>query len=593
MNYGILIIGVILFVVLIVVYAISSSNGNLNKIKAKTVGDGQYGTSRWATAKEVAKKFIYVPFRPEQWRKGENLPKNPGIIVGSNPERRSAIVDTSDSHTLLISTTGGGKTTCFLYPNMEYACACGLSFLSTDTKGDIPLNYAGISEKYYGYTPYVIDLRYPAHSHGNNMLHLVNKYNDLYEATENITYKARAERYAKITARTIVHMKGFADGGQNAFFYDAAEGLIASMILLVSELCDDKERHIVSVFKLIQELLEIDPSTVIKAAPGQTPPKPKNYFEQLMQFLPSDHKAKWLSGAALSSPTQSMASVMSTAMSRLLSFIDSELEQIICFNSDVDAEQFCHDKVSVFIVFPENDAPKHFMVSLFVKQLYDECLEVANANHNTLKKRVVFFEDEFGTMPPFDDVESMFSAGRSRGLLQVPMIQNFSQLNKHYGKDSSNIIKENCQNVVFGGLTPISETAEELSKSLGYQTVMSGSVSSNSRNGTRSNSTNYQMTRKPLMSADEIKTMPFGHWVVNKTGMYPFQTTISRYDKWGIELDTPYEIAENHMKQVYYADRISLMEAVKHKYGNRKNTYYAPPEENEKHNKKVISKDYL
>lgn len=52
-------------------------------------------------------------------------------------------------------------------------------FFSTDTKGDVMRNYATIA-KYYGYKISVIDLRNPTRSNGNNLLHLVNKYYDLY-----------------------------------------------------------------------------------------------------------------------------------------------------------------------------------------------------------------------------------------------------------------------------------------------------------------------------------------------------------------------------------------------------------------------------
>ena len=42
---------------------------NLNNIKAKTVGDGQHGTARWATKAEIRKTYRHVPFTPEKWRK--------------------------------------------------------------------------------------------------------------------------------------------------------------------------------------------------------------------------------------------------------------------------------------------------------------------------------------------------------------------------------------------------------------------------------------------------------------------------------------------------------------------------------------------
>jgi type IV secretion system protein VirD4 len=132
-----------------------------------------------------------------------------------------------------------------------------MSFMSTDTKGDIMRNYGSIASKYYGYNISVIDLRNPMRSHGNNFLHLVNKYMDKYAETNEIQYKAKAEKYAKIIAKTII-LSGMESGnfGQNSYFYDAAEGLLTSSILLVAEFCEPQERHIVSVFKIIQELLE-------------------------------------------------------------------------------------------------------------------------------------------------------------------------------------------------------------------------------------------------------------------------------------------------------------------------------------------------
>ena len=111
---------------------------------------------------------------------------------------------------------------------------------------------------------------------------------DLYQSEKKLLYKAKAEKYAKIIAKTII-LSGMdaASFGQNAYFYDAAQGLLTATILLVAEFCEPQKRHIVSVFKIIQELL----------APSNK--KGNNQFQQLMEMLPNDHKAKWFAGAAL------------------------------------------------------------------------------------------------------------------------------------------------------------------------------------------------------------------------------------------------------------------------------------------------------
>lgn len=196
---------------------------NLDGIKSKTVGDGQYGTARFATEQEIRKTFFSVVFEPEEWRKGNHLPQEQGIIVGSKTShgKINALVDTGDVHLLMIGAAGVGKTAHFLYPNLEYACASGMSFLCTDTKGDLYRNYAGIAKKYYSYNISVLDLRNPTRSDSFNILTMVNKYMDLWKKSPQVlSYKAKAEKYAKITAKTIIYSGGgdASSYGQNAFF---------------------------------------------------------------------------------------------------------------------------------------------------------------------------------------------------------------------------------------------------------------------------------------------------------------------------------------------------------------------------------------
>lgn len=331
-------------------------------------------------------------------------------------------------------------------------------------------------------------------------------------------YKARCEKYAKIISKTII-LSGMdaASFGQNAYFYDAAEGLLTATILLVAEFCKPEQRHIVSVFKIIQELL---------APSGK---KGKNQFQQLMELLPNDHKAKWFAGAALNTAEQSMASVMSTALSRLNAFLDSELEQILCFDTEIDAEKFCNEKSALFIIMPEENPATFFMISLIIQQLYREILAVADENGGKLKNRCVFFCDEYGTLPKIESAEMMFSASRSRRLQIVPIIQSFSQLEKNYGKEGAEIIVDNTQLTIFGGFAPQSTSAETLSKALGSRTVMSGSVSRSKNDPSES----LQMIERPLMTPDELKSMPKGQFVVMKTGFYPMKVKLKLFFKWG------------------------------------------------------------
>ena len=406
----------------------------------------------------------------------------------------------------------------------------------------------------YGYSISVIDLRNPTRSNGNNLLHLVNKYMDLYQLQpDTLVYRAKAEKYAKIIAKTII-LSGMdaASFGQNAFFYDAAEGLLTATILLVAEFCEHGKRHIVSVFKIIQELL----------APSQK--KGKNQFQQLMEMLPDNHKAKWFAGAALNTAEQSMASVMSTALSRLNSFLDSELEQLLCFDTEIDAEKFCNEKSAIFVIMPEENPNTFFLISLIIQQLYREILAVADEQGGKLKNRCVFFCDEFGTLPKIESAEMMFSASRSRRLQIVPIIQSFAQLEKNYGKEGAEIIVDNTQLTLFGGFAPNSSSAEVLSKALGSRTVMSGSVSRSKSEPSQS----LQMIERPLLTPDELKSMPKGQFVVMKTGVHPMRVKLKLFYQWGIRFDesNSYTVKDNGSRKVEYAEKKEILDGIVKKY---------------------------
>ncbi|WP_416385631.1 type IV secretory system conjugative DNA transfer family protein [Anaerotignum lactatifermentans] len=598
-------------------------------IKSKTVGDGQHGSASFATPKEMDKFFKRVNYTPTAWRinNPESLPQ--GIIIGCNitkiwkKKKVTAVVDEGDVHALMIGAAGVGKTAKFLYPNIEYCCASGMSFVTSDTKGDLLRSYAPIAKKYYGYDISVLDLRNPTQSDGFNMLHMVNRYMDDYLQTDSLVSKAKAEKYAKIISKTIMNSGGFdsANAGQNAFFYDSAEGLITSVILVISEFCSPyallplqrqnkkeaiekrlkyienmrnfcienkvtflpqkdsarkeaetaeivilfkpqkendgepethhgEERHIISVFKLIQDLL------------GPSEVKGKSQFKLLMELLPEEHKARWMSGAALNTSEQAMASVLSTALSRLNAFLDSEIEQLLCFETKINTESFCKQKSAVFLIMPEEDDSKYFLISLIVQQLYREMLSIADEMGGKLPNRVMFFLDEFGTLPAIKSAEMMFSASRSRRISFVPIIQSLAQLEKNYGKEGKDIIIDNCQICIYGGFAPNSEAADVLSKILGERTVMTGSVSQG-----KDKSKSLQMTGRPLMTADELKVMPKDTFIVTRTGVKPMKTILKLFFEWGIQLNEKYALRQPVVRKVCYADKKEIRSAIIKKYG--------------------------
>jgi len=168
------------------------------------------------------------------------------------------------------------------------------------------------------------------------------------------------------------------------------------------------------------------------------------------------------------------------------------------------------------------------------------------------------------SLPKIESAEMMFSASRSRRLQIVPIIQSFAQLEKNYGKEGAEIIVDNTQDTIFGGFAPNSSSAETLSKALGSRTVMSGSVSRSKNDPSQS----LQMIERPLLTPDELKSLPKGDFIVMKTGVHPMRVHLKLFFKWGIEFDDehPYAVADQGNREVKYADKKEIQDGILEKY---------------------------
>lgn len=537
-----------LFVIIVfIIFAVKAPSINS---KARKVGDGQHGSARWITKREKNKAFLRIKYDVKSWRKGKNLPsaEQAGIIVDMKKRfgKITAYVEHQDIHVGMYAGTGAGKTSFFLYPNIEFACACGMSFFTTDTKGDLYRNSGYVAQKYYGYNISILDLRNPIISSGNNILSQVNKYMDLSRnmelpEVERIKAAANCEKYAHLTADNIINSDKDNNYGANKYFYDAAKSLLTSVILLVSEFGKGNERHIASVFTLLTELLEYVPYGNSR----------EMRFNGLLRMLPTEHRAKLFATTAIAGADQSKLSVVTTALSKLTSFIDTENEQMLCFENDINIERFCTEKSAIFVVLPEEDPTKYFLVSLLTQQFYRECLIYADKNGGKLAKRALFFMDEIGTVPKISSFTMMFSAARSRNLIFIPILQAPSQLEDTYGEKSAETINANLGCVIYGGFSPEGKLAAELSKSLGNMTVSTNTVSRTPMKLIESN-IQSSMTGKPLISESALRLFKTGEFIVRRTGYHPFRSRFKLFTEWGISFPEQYDPEIKQLRKVSY-----------------------------------------
>ena len=92
---------------------------------------------------------------------------------------------------------------------------------------------------------------------------------------------------------------------------------------------------------------------------------------------------------------------------------------------------------------------------------------------------------------------------------------------------------------------------------------MTGSVSRSKNDPSQS----LQMTERPLMTADELRSMGKGDFIVMKTGAHPFVSKLKLFFQWGISFsDEKYDIADQGARKVSYVSKDSLKAELQKRY---------------------------
>lgn len=458
--------------------------------------------------------------------------KEPGVLVGT--EKGCWGVDISDNNLLLLAPPGGGKTTQNYIPTIVYNIAVqrntgyGASMLITDVKGQL-YNTTARTAQEAGYRTLVLNFRDVLSGVWFNPLYKVNEAMEQYKAATDPMQQAisygMAERYAKVCAASLVDNMGDANSKSSAsdYFDETAKGLITGLILLVSEYGVPNERHLISVFNL---LLELNGQQAGKGGIKEQMNQ-KSRLAIVMEDIDNERIKRYV-GAVMSADSRTSMNVFSSALGKLTKFIDAEVEQMICQHSpELSVNDFMEKPTIIYIICPDENTTRHFLAALFIRFFANDLIETAeNKYSGVLPRKVLFMLDEFGNMPVIQDVDVLFAAIRSRGVRIMIALQSYSQLYKSYSREKAEIIKDTCQMVMFTFCSPSSQqTAESLSKMLGNETVLTGSVSYNQGRASSTSS----MVGKPLVSPAEMVLIPWGTWVLMKAGHKPMRSHMLPY----------------------------------------------------------------
>ncbi|MGM9988809.1 MAG: VirD4-like conjugal transfer protein, CD1115 family [Bacillaceae bacterium] len=170
--------------------------------------------------------------------------------------------------------------------------------------------------------------------------------------------------------------------------------------------------------------------------------------------------------------------------------------------------------LALFMIVPDYDPTFNVIASLYVKQVYTTLARTAsNVKSGKCFREVIFLLDEFGNMPPIDDLASILTVCLGRKIRFNLVIQAYSQIEKLYGEDWKTI-DGNCNNT-FYLLTSDYNTAEAISKKLGDKTITTKSRSGQTISLDKSKTEN--LDSRALLNPTEVMGLREGEMIVIRT----------------------------------------------------------------------------
>ena len=421
--------------------------------------------------------------------------KSGGLITGIykddvNNKEDVYFVD-KDYHSVILGATGSGKSRCLVLPTIGNLALAGESIVVTDPKGEL---YAYTSEfmKKLGYEVICLDFKNAKNSSKYNLLQpIINARKETspeqpYGDIETIV------KYSEELANMLIEKAK----GENPMWTDNAKTMITGAILsLILENDDEKVQNMSNVYRFINggEGKDINPNKDNLYL----------YIKALQAVKPESPIINAMLGI-INTPTETRGGFSTNASSATRLFTQPSIWEIT-HRSNVDISKIGERKSILYIILPDEETSYYKIASIIVKQLYNELVKIADRKYGgRLPIRVNFHLDEFGNFAFIPDLISMLTVARSRGIRLNFYIQGFPQITKIYDKETTEMIKSNCE--VWTYLkTMDSGTAKEVSEKLGSYTIYSNSESMSMQgNNTTSSSSSQSLQKRSLLLPEEI-----------------------------------------------------------------------------------------
>ena len=495
--------------------------------------------AHFQTDKEIANNFKTVDYNSLSTTEIEGIP-----IIAEENKKNYKITFSKPAHTMIIGTTGSGKTTTFINPTIQILSNTQNkpSILISDPKGELYSLHAKSLIK-RGYDVKVLDLRNPYCSIRWNplerpfemyqkMLSLddcvkVNEEEGYYIFEDKIYYDEEEKNAAVQVRKQEIFDEVYEDlndvcsvlcpvtNKSEPIWESGAKNFILAICLAMLE---DSENPALGMTKE-----KFNFYNIMKIATNT-----QEDCEDLIDYFKNRSpiaKSVSLSKQVLDASDKTRGSYLSTIFDKLSIFSDMSICSLTSAN-EIDFGDIATKPTALFLQIPDEKETRHTLAAMVILQAYKGLVAKANTYPDlSLPRSVYFLLDEFGNLPKIHKLEQMITVGRSRKIWLSLVVQSYAQLAKVYDEKTADIIKSNCNIQIFIGTTDL-KTIEEFSKKCGNFSIIQRNVSFSSSNDGVGSSVSVK--ERPLVYPTELQQLNspnnMGNAIVNIFGFPPIKS---------------------------------------------------------------------
>lgn len=345
-------------------------------------------------------------------------------------------INDKDHHTLVIGSTGSGKTQSVVLPQIKLAMYTGESLIVKDNNGEI----------YERTAKHLEDKGYKVLAYNFQDTTLGNNYNPL-----TLPYKYYKEGNIDEAQRLLENIgyylfQAMDNSNADPFWSTSAMQLFVGLALYLFENGNEDEINFNSIYDLTNT--------------GEEKKDDKTYFTHLLNSLDRMSPAYINLSGTLLAPTETRGGILSVFKQIMRLIVSRQNLSNLLSTSDYDLTNISTDKVAIFLIGEVNP------YTIRLEPLFIDQIHTVISNNKKRDKRLNIILDEFESLAPLYNFSSLLNSSRPLNIKFTLIIKSLIDLERQYGKENTEILKYTMGCIIYLLSTDL-YTQEEISKLCG------------------------------------------------------------------------------------------------------------------------------